>query len=47
MDAMLSEERVHQAEVMRAMQEQKARVGRMMSWLDQCPVLKPGEGRGP
>ena len=32
-------------EVMRAMAEQRARVNRMMSWLDMAPVPPPQEGR--
>ena len=31
------EEQVDQAEVMGQMQEQRARVGRLMAWLDMCP----------
>ncbi len=40
------EMRVNQAAIMRQMQEQRGRVGRMVSWLDQCPVPPPLEGRG-
>ena len=37
------EVQVDPVEVARAMQEQRARVGQMMSWLDMCPV--PPRGR--
>lgn len=50
MDAMLAEgwreERVDPEAVMKAMAEQRARVGRMLSWLDMAPVPPPKEGRG-
>jgi hypothetical protein len=39
------EVRVDPAEIGRQMAEQRGRISRMMSWLDQCPT--PGEGRGP
>jgi hypothetical protein len=38
------EEHVDQAEVLRQMQEQRARVGRVMSWLDMAPVPEDGKG---
>jgi hypothetical protein len=39
------EEKVDMAEVMRAMAEQRGRVGRMMSFLEMCPDA-PERGRG-
>jgi hypothetical protein len=39
------EVRVNPAEVQRLMQEQRQRVGRMVSFLDMCPT-PPGRGRG-
>lgn len=40
------EEYVDQAEVVRAMDEQRGRMGRLMAWLDLCPV-PPGQLDGP
>jgi hypothetical protein len=40
------EEKVDQEAVRRAMDEQRGRVGRMMSWLDMAPTPPPREGRG-
>jgi hypothetical protein len=37
---------VDPAEIQRAMAEQQGRVGRMISWLDQCPKPPPAQGRG-
>jgi hypothetical protein len=42
------EVRLDPEEVRRSMQEQRARIGRMVSWLEQCPVPPQGqEGRPP
>lgn len=37
---------VDMAAVMREMDEQRGRVGRMQAWLNMCPVPGKGEGRG-
>jgi hypothetical protein len=39
-------EQVDQEAVRRSMEEQRGRVGRMLSWLEQCPTPGPQEGRG-
>ena len=50
LDRLLAEWRtrpVDHAAVAREMAEQQGRVGRMMAWLDMCPVLNRGEGQTP